>query len=306
LKKHLIFILKLFITLSLLAWVWLYVDIESVWQRIRNIDISLFIYSIACLIAVHLLSGLRWAWIAKGLDIGVSTKRKIRLYFLGVFASLFLPSTIGGDVARAVLLAKGRKGQGWAATASVILDRINGVYALSILTSFCILLVNFPNSGLGAWFLFLFGLWLALILYPWIHTRLPKVASAWKGLPLNTEKFRKMWWRSLPISFALQCLIVQAHVFLGMAVGLDMSWSAYAVMVCLIALAAILPVSLNGFGIREAGYVSFSVYFGGSSDAAAAMAALWIIVLVVTALPGSIILWKLGGSRAIQEKDQPN
>ncbi|MDQ6962287.1 MAG: lysylphosphatidylglycerol synthase transmembrane domain-containing protein [Mariprofundaceae bacterium] len=300
-KKHLFFALKLIITLSLLAWVWLYVDIESVWQRIRNIELSLFIYSVFCLISVHLLSGLRWAWIAKGLGIDVSKRRKIRLYYLGVFASLFLPSTIGGDVARAVLLAKGRKGKGWAATASVILDRVNGVYALSLLTSICLLMVSFPESALWAWFLFFIALWSAMLLYPWLHTRLPAFVSAWKGLPLNTPQFRLMWWRSLPISFMLQCLIVQAHVFLGIAVGLEMSWEAYAVMVCLIALAAILPVSLNGFGIREAGYVSFAVYFGGSSDAAAAMSALWIVVLVLTALPGSIILWRLGGSKAIEK-----
>lgn len=300
-KKHLLFALKLIITLSLLTWVWLYVDIDAVWQRIRNIDPWLFVYSMLCLISVHLLSGLRWAWIAKGLGIDVSKRRKIRLYFLGVFASLFLPSTIGGDVARAVLLAKGRKGKGWAATASVILDRVNGVYALSLLTSACLLMVVFPQSALWAWFLFLIGLWVAMLLYPWIHTRLPKVASAWRELPLNTHGFQVMWWKSLSISFVLQCLIVQAHVFLGIAVGLEMSWAAYAVMVCLIALAAILPVSLNGFGIREAGYVGFAVYFGGSSDAAAAMSALWIVVLVLTALPGSIILWRLGGSKAIEK-----
>jgi uncharacterized membrane protein YbhN (UPF0104 family) len=96
-------------------------------------------------------------------------------------------------------------------------------------------------------------------------------------------------------------LVVQAHVLLGMAVGMELSWFAYGFMVCLVALASALPVSFNGFGIREAGYVSLATWFGASAEAAGAMAALWVLVLLIAALPGGYVLWKMGGTKILQK-----
>ena len=113
-----------------------------------------------------------------------------------------------------------------------------------------------------------------------------------------------MWWRSLPVSLLFQMLIVQVHMFLGMAVGLEMSWAAYSIMVGLVALVATLPISLNGFGVREAGYVGFATYFGANADAATAMAALWVIVLAIAALPGAWVLWRMGGIRELRKVEE--
>jgi len=94
--------------------------------------------------------------------------------------------------------------------------------------------------------------------------------------------------------------MVQAHVFLGMAVGLHMSWPAFAVMVGLVGLMAFLPISLNGLGVREAGYVGFAVYFGADASAAAAMSVLWLVVLSLASLPGAVVLWRIGGLRSFR------
>lgn len=295
-------IIKALFTFSLLFFLFYYLDLSAVWQRIIQVDPVSVLLSIGCMFVGYIICGLRWAWIAEGLGMYVSPSRKIRLYFLGMFTSLFLPSTIGGDVVRGVLLAKGegRSGMGLLATASVILDRVNGLYALITLLTFCMLWFVWPLYWWLLWLAALFLAWGAMLAYPYLHQRLPEKLAKLKDIPLDTKNFRLQWWRSLPISFVFQVMIVQAHVFLGMAVGLDMPWPAYALTVGLVALVAILPISLNGFGVREAGYVGLAVYFGGSSDAAAAMATLWIFVLAISALPGAWILWRLGGMRAIR------
>ena len=304
-RAHVLLALKLFLTFTLLYVVFMYVDLTDVWQRIRAIDAIWFVASYLCIVLGYVLCGLRWAWIAQGLRLQISRRRKVRLYFLGMFTSLFLPSTIGGDVLRGVLLAKGegRKGLGFSAAASVILDRINGMYALVLLLTICMLGFSWPAAWWWSWLLLVMGMWVGMFFYPWIHGRLPKALSVVKDLPLQEPCFKRMWWRSLPVSFLFQAMVVQAHVFLAIAVGLDMSWAALSIMVGLVALVATLPISLNGFGVREAGYVGFAVYFGGNSEAATAMAALWVIVLALAALPGAWILWRLGGLKALR-KDQ--
>ncbi len=294
------------LTTALLVAVISYVDLAMVWERIRSVNPLLLLASLGCLAGGYILCGLRWAWIAEGLGIGVSRSRKIKLYFLGMFASLFLPSTIGGDVIRGVLLAKseGRRGIGVAAGASVILDRVNGMYALLLLITFSMLFFEWSLSWWVSWLGIVGAAWLGMLFYPWIDRhlvgRLPEKLEKLKALPLMDTKFQKSWWRSLPVSFLFQVLIVQAHFFLGMAVGLEMNWFAVSIMVGLVALVATLPISLNGFGVREAGYVSFAVYFGASGDAATAMAALWVVVLGVASLPGAWVLWRLGGLSSIR------
>jgi len=245
----------------------------------------------------------RWSWLARGLGLKVQLTRKIRLYFLGMFLSLFLPSIIGGDVARGYLLARGRPGQGWAAAASVLLERANGVAAVSLLVTACMVFLILPVAWWIIWLAGFLILWSGILFYPFWHNHLPAFLARWRELPLPSPAFKTSWWRSLLLSLLFQALIVQAHIFLGMATGLELSWPAYGIMVCLVALASALPISFNGFGIREGGYIGLAVYFGGDAAAAAAMAALWVVVLVLAALPGGIVLWKLGGMTAIPKQN---
>ena len=297
-------LLKLLLSSALLAWLAWKLDIAAVFLRLRTVDVPLLVLACLCLLTGQVLSALRWAWLARGLGLAVRTMRKIELYFLGMFLSLFLPSIIGGDVARGYLLAKGREHAGWPAAASVILERVNGVYGLTLLVTGCMLFLTLPDMWWWLWLSAVLLLWLVMLLYPpmagYLATRrMPQWLAGWQELPLCEPAFYAAWWKSLPLSVVFQFLVVQAHVFLGMAVGLDLSWAAYGFIVCLVALASALPISFNGFGIREAGYIGLATYFGGSSEAAASMALLWVLVLVVVALPGGMVLWRLGGSKAL-------
>ena len=302
-NPHLIFLLKLGLTLGLLAFIFRTVDMSDVWTRLISINPAFLVSALILMVVGYALCGLRWAWVSLGLGIVVSRRRKINLYFLGMFASLFLPSTIGGDVIRGILLAKGegRSGIGVAAAASVILDRVNGLYALLVLLTICMAMVTLPGTWWWwGWLALVVGMWVAMLLVPMLAGRMPGRLAKLKALPLRDRHFQRMWWQSMPISFVFQMIIIQAHVFLGLAVGLHMAWPAYAVMVGLVAVVSMLPISLNGFGVREAGYVGFVAYFGGDQAAAAAMAALWIIVLALSSLPGLYVLWRMGGRQQVE------
>lgn len=302
----LLFIVKLSLTVGLLLFVMTRVNLSDVWQRIASADVSMLLAALICIAGGYVLCGLRWAWIAQGLGMHVSRRQKVKLYFLGMFASLFLPSTIGGDVVRGVLMAKGeeRKGFRLHAAASVILDRVNGLYALVLLLTLCLLMFDWPPELWLGWGVLLLAMWGGILVYPWLHGRLPAVMNKIKRLPLNTSLFYRMWWKSMPVSLLFQILVVQAHWLLGTSVGLDMSWPAYAVMVGMVALVAILPISLNGFGVREAGYVGFAVFFQADPEAATAMAALWVLVLAASALPGAWVLWSLGGVKKLKQASE--
>ena len=297
-------ILKLLISAGILVWLVTQLDLDATWQRLQQTNIGWVALACLCMFFGQFMCAIRWTWLARGLGMAVHLARKVQLYFLGIFLSLFLPSIVGGDVARAYLLAKPRSGQGWNAAASVILERVNGLCALTVLVSACMLAIDLPEIWLIIWLATVTAFWLAVLSYGYWSPYLPRVFSSWKSLPINTPAFSSAWFRSLPISFAFQVLVVQAHVLLALSVGLELSWPILGFIVGLVGIASAVPISFNGFGIRETGYVGLAVYFGGSSDAAAAMAALWVVVLVVVAIPGSIVLWRLGGTKALRKSEE--
>lgn len=299
--------IKLLLSALLLGYLVWALDLTAIVELLKTADWSLVVAACLCLIIGQVFSAIRWAWLARGLGLTVAVSRKVQLYFLGMFLSLFLPSIIGGDVARGWLLAKGRENAGWPAAASVILERLNGVVGLAIVISFCMFFLEIPSLWVWLWNV---GLLLGFVVIATTKLWWPKLQksawqgklSGWKELPLTSCEFSSAWWKSLPVSLLFQVLVVQAHVFLGLAVGLELSWFIYGFMVCLVALASALPLSFNGFGIREAGYVGIAVWFGASSETAGAMAALWVLVLLIATIPGGIVLWKLGGTKILNKE----
>ncbi len=293
--------LKIAVSVALLIWLAGHLDLDAIWQRLRQVSPGWIILACLTMFFGQFVCAVRWAWLARGLGMVVNLARKVQLYFLGIFLSLFLPSIVGGDVARAYLLAKGRQGQGWNAAASVIIERVNGVCALSVLLGLCMFFMQVPKTWMLIWLGATVVLWLMILGYRYWSSWLPRVLSAWKALPINTPAFNRAWWRSLPVSFFFQVLVIQAHMFLAIGTGLTLDWVTMGFIVGVVALASSVPISFNGFGIRETGYVGLATYFGGNSDAAAALAVLWVLVLAVVAVPGSIILWRLGGVGALKQ-----
>jgi len=301
---------KIFLSGLLLAYLVWALDLSHVLIILKTTDWSLFIAACLCLLVGQVFSALRWTWLARGLGLIVRLRRKIAVYFLGMFLSLFLPSIIGGDVARGWLLAKGKQNAAWSAAVSVIVERLNGMLGLMLVVSMSLFFLDVPLLWMLLWnaALLIFVLlicttpywWPRVIGSSWAAKREGKTAG-WKEVQLNTPAFHQSWWKSLPLSLLFQALVVQAHVFLGMAVGLELSWFVYGFVVCLVALATAVPISFNGFGIREGGYITLIGWFGGAPEAAAAMAALWVLVLLVAALPGGVVLWRMGGTKILKK-----
>jgi len=298
-------LLKILVSIALLALLFHYVDLQAVLTRLQQVNYWWVILACIVLGTGQILCAIRWTWLVRGLGLVVRTSRKIKIYFLGMFLSMFLPSTIGGDLARGFLLARGRQGAGWIAAASIILERINGLLALTVIISVCMLSADVPTHWRNLWLLGVAALWAGMLTYPFWHRHLPGFLHRWKDVGIDRPEFIAAWWKGILLSLSFQSAVIIATMILGHAAGLEMSWAAYGVMVGLVSIASIMPISFNGFGIREAGYVGFATYFGGNPEAAAAMAALWVIVLAVVAAPGAWVLWRMGGTAALRSQTPP-
>jgi hypothetical protein len=74
---------------------------------------------------------------------------------------------------------------------------------------------------------------------------------------------------------------------IGAALNLDVPWAVYGVAAPMVSLLTLLPVSLNGMGVREAGMVVFLAPAGVSAGAAVTVAFLWFCVQTAAGLLGA-------------------
>jgi uncharacterized membrane protein YbhN (UPF0104 family) len=90
------------------------------------------------------------------------------------------------------------------------------------------------------------------------------------------------------LSFALQGLQIVIFLILGTGLEARLATSQYVFIVPIVLVAASIPVTVGGLGVREAAAVTLFTAAGMSQEHAAAVSLLFIPVLVLSGLPG---LW---------------
>src|SRR5262245_30127920 len=117
------------VSLALYAYISKTVHVGTLWQKTKAADPTYVLTAILIYLAVQVVSAYRWYCLLTPLGIKVPFSRIVGLYFMGMFSSLFLPATIGGDVVKIYYLNKEARSL-TGATTTVFLDRDLGLGAL--------------------------------------------------------------------------------------------------------------------------------------------------------------------------------
>jgi hypothetical protein len=207
-----------------------------------------------------------------------------------MFFNLFLPTGIGGDVYRCYYVA--RSSADWKrAIISVLADRGVGLVTLSVIAAVATLAfgrVDLP-PGMG-WVLGAGALGLAVLVAVGLAARGP-LASIRAALPMVSEFLKRpgLLVFVTGVSFLLQALVVVVNILNAMALNLDVPVVFYFVLIPLIAVATMIPVSLNGLGVREFAFVFFLEQVGVPKEQAFSLALLWLAVLIVSSFIGGLV-----------------
>jgi glycosyltransferase 2 family protein len=149
LKKLVVTLLKIGISVAIIAWmVWdssKPKDGVNVFQRLVDEPKQWGMLAAAlvlCALAV-LITFVRWWYLVRTLDIPLRLSDAIRISFWGYLFNLAPLGIVGGDLLKAYMLARERPGMRARAVASVVVDRIVGLYLLFVVASTGILLSGF-------------------------------------------------------------------------------------------------------------------------------------------------------------------
>ena len=92
------------------------------------------------------LSFARWYLLVRALDLRFRLRDAFRLGFLGYLFNYVGAGSVGGDLFKAVFIAREQHGRRTEAVATVVVDRIIGMYALLLLTCAAFFLTDLENA----------------------------------------------------------------------------------------------------------------------------------------------------------------
>jgi glycosyltransferase 2 family protein len=271
----LIGLLKLVVSLGLLALLFSWTDTRSLWHSVRNASVPWILVALGLYFVQMVISAWRWhlLLVQQGFDIG--HRRLLASYLVAAFFNNFLPSNIGGDVVRIRDTAGPAKSTTLAATI-VLIDRGIGLMGLVFVAAVGATLAGGGGTVpvLPAW------LWAgfmaaALISAPaviapsgvgrllqpltvfhpeWVGSRIARVTEI---LGRFRERPACLFY-TFAGAVVVQGLLVLFYAAVARALHFDIPVAHMAVVVPISFVVQMLPVSVNGFGVREA---TFSLYF---------------------------------------------
>ncbi len=257
-------------------------------NTLSNIPWWLFVLVFAMYFMAVLANTLRWFVLLRSQAVKIPYAEVLKVVLSGNFASNFLPSTVGGDTVRIVSAARFA---GWSVSfASVVVDRLLNMFVMATLLPFSwISFKGLDGLSLTVWnrggYPF-FGAVLPLgrKLINKIKRWLKKIFSAFQVW--RDRKGAVVW--ALLISYGARLFVFTAVWLL--ANGLDIAVTLFQVIGvgAITYVLALLPISINGFGLREVSMTTLYVQLGATLEQASALVVITRFILMIETLPGSI------------------
>lgn len=270
-------------------------DWPRVGEAFARLNWSYWLLGVGLYAATQVISSVRWRMLSIPMGFQRPLGQYVAIYFIGMFFNLLLPTSVGGDVVRAWYL-DGRSGRRSLALVSVVLDRGSGLLALLALGCIAALAApqNLPRgvapliAGLAGAAVFVLILLPVLMRSGRRFTRLQPLLLAARaylrqpGVVISTTA----------LSVVIQVANVVLVWLIGEAMGLEIPTLYYGVLVPVVTLLTLLPISLNGMGVREGATVFLLMPLGIPPALAVGLAFLWFATFTVTSLAGvGFYLW---------------
>ena len=302
-KKIFSIVLRIGISAALLIFLFRKIDFRATLKVILLLKPIYFTLAIIIFFAIDVLVLYRWKMLLDAQGIRLPLKRLLSSFSGGIFFSLFLPSTIGGDVARSLDLSAHTSRRS-VIVASVLLDRLSGFVGLVLVAMAALIfgrrVINQPSVYLVIFLLAaLLGGMLLLIFNKGIYRRLNHPLPKKGGLLDNIRKLHSeiYYFRSRPFILYLNLIysiIIQAGAsfvsfFLLRSLNVNINIVYPFVFNPVITTITTLPISIGGLGLRDALSIFFYARAGVAKDAALAQSLLNFVLIVFFGLIGGIL-----------------
>jgi hypothetical protein len=300
---------KLAVSGALLALLFSRVDVSKLWANARQASLAWMAIALAAYAVTVLASVWRWWLLLEAQDVPMPFPALFASMSVALFFNNFLPSNLGGDVIRIADTAKVTRSKTLAATV-VLADRTMGMMGLILVAALGLTLVTsvnrapLPVSPPWLWAGFTSGMligglmlwspngvgWLLrplLVFHPeWVSTRIGSITT-------TLQRFRSHM-GAVVLCFAgavsVQIMTVVFGWAVARALGIHISIFDLAVVIPLAGVVQMIPLSINGFGVREAMYSLYFTRIGLPIEAAILLSLTSTALVMLYSLTGAAVL----------------
>jgi uncharacterized protein (TIRG00374 family) len=304
-RHALLWAIKLAVSGGLLYLLLSRVDLNRLWQTARGASVTLLATALLLYLAMILLSAWRWGLLLHAQHVRIGFSALTRSFLVATFFNNFLPSNIGGDVIR-IRDTAGAAGSKTLATTVVLVDRGLGLLGVVFVAASGATLAARMSAAIGPmapgllWGVLALAIALAapVVLLPhgigrllrplraihqeWVEERIERLTSA-------LARFRDQP-RALAACFAgaivVQGLIVGFYWAIATALGLQVPLAHLAIVVPMSLVVQMLPMSVNGFGVREATFGFYFTRLGQPLESALALSFIGAALIMIFSTSG--------------------
>jgi len=297
-NKKLIFLLKLTFTITILYFLIKNININQSIETFFRINPVVFISMIVLFIIGQGISAYKWSIIGTKLGFDYKLSQYFDYYFTGMFFNLFLPTGVGGDITKAYYLCKNKpETSKTAALFSVLADRFTGVMVLAVI--FFVGLFFAPAQHLSLTFKMIISFcFIGMLLFVFIFTKINKIGYLMKNSYINrfNNCIELLCVKSLCkiffVSFIFHSLMLVIHFGIGKTMGLNIPVSYYLILYPVTSIVSLIPISINGIGVREATYVYLLKAVSVNPSQGLVFGLCWFAIIFLSSLLGSFFYMK--------------
>jgi glycosyltransferase 2 family protein len=310
-QSHASVVARFAIALVLLGAVFYFVDLRSLIRAFSNLDALLIFYLVILSVVLIAVSCIKWQLFVRASGHEVGLTRLMSYYTMSYFFNMFLPSSLGGDVARGMQLGH-YLGDHERALAATFIERLTGFLAMTLIGAIFVFSGAAQTKGLEIPILTLFFVTLIASL-PAVSSKASRVfariGDALLGLlpQHNSAPLKKLFHRvlgsldfarsnpillsrAIALSLLFHLLAVVNTYVCALGVGWDKaSFAGLSVAVPLVLIVSAMPVTPSSIGVQEGAFVFFLHRVGASHPQALGIALILRAKNILVALVGGAI-----------------
>jgi len=279
-KKNIIkFILKFIFSFSLIVILLTYkTSITETLNILKGADPFWLLTSFLLHALGLFISAFRWQILIKAQGDQARLSFLAKSYLVGAFFNNFLPSRIGGDVSR--IHDGSRYSQTLLKSSAIILvERLSGIIVLLVFASVASFFrISIAREIPIVWISLLLGLLGLLLIFifftPFADRLIKKIPDKklltkikskifdFKNIILQYKDKKIALAKTLFWAFLLQINVILHFFLIGKALHLQIQFFDYFIFIPIVLLIQLIPVTINGLGLREGSYIEFMLLIG--------------------------------------------
>jgi glycosyltransferase 2 family protein len=311
-KSYLQLLIRFIVSVGLMVWLVTMIDWDEAFRIMKEGSPIYFLLAFLAIQITVVSSIWKWKMLIQ------SSEKKLRnnqvspaylgkMYYIGLFFNNFMPGSVGGDVVRIYYL--GKKTSVATATTSVLFERITAGFALVGIVLISALFMDQSRPYLIS-LAVLIGMAIGLYMIIKLFMKKVKVTErdlssqgrfsllkvkgkqAIMGIGETAKNYRNenwQWWGMiLLLSLLFQVGMAWINDLLFRSFDIHVSFLHLLVIITLISVITMIPVSLNGLGVREASYVLFFQSIGVPEGIALSVSLLFFFLVTISSLIGGL------------------